>query len=168
MFYGFRAVRLARESSLWPSTPATILTSNLVHHSGKHGGSWEPSITYRYTVGWQEYTGTTIIPGVSAYNGASSRLVDQFPSGTPQSVYVSPADPNQAFLIKGLHPYNFEQFALGALCLAFSLLLGIPNLGTLLNGGYSSGSRELGKVGCLIALLFLVQLIVTFGLFYTL
>jgi len=82
--------------------------------------TYEPQVTYTYTVDGETYTGDDIAFGSEFDTNSRERatdLVSQFEAGSSVTVYYNPADPDQAYLIP-----QFDFLPAGALIAAGLLL----------------------------------------------
>jgi Protein of unknown function (DUF3592) len=97
--------RKALRSERWPTASATIVSSVILgRRSNKGSAMYEPSVTYRYEVGGQTFTGTRIGWGGTASSSSQTwadKVVGQFPQGAVLPVRYDPADPAESVLDPG-------------------------------------------------------------------
>jgi hypothetical protein len=128
LIQGSKAVAEASESSSWPITAGEIISSFVktsTSTGAHHGTSYDPEISFTYSVAGKNYSGTAITPGRNWRYSSSYRAVHTFPTGTETEVYYSPADPTIALLMPGLHYFNFGKLLNGLLICTFTLPFGI-------------------------------------------
>lgn len=96
---------MVRRSGLWPSTLGEIVRSEVVRtRSGawdSRNSSYEARVEYRYAVGGQSYTGTTIDLGGSMHTslpGHARKRCAAYPAGVRTLVYYDPERPERACL----------------------------------------------------------------------
>jgi hypothetical protein len=109
----FRQQRSYR-SHAWPGTPGAVLSAEVEENTsisvGGLGGSvsYDPKITYEYTVEGVTYRGNKISLGAEPESQgvrffpddqkAASAIVARYPPGLAVTVYFCPADPSLAIL----------------------------------------------------------------------
>ncbi|MCB9866046.1 MAG: DUF3592 domain-containing protein [Phycisphaerales bacterium] len=113
---GWAGVRIhhAWTTSHWPSVIGEVIRSSVrqradhtppVHH-GVAAGTWtyEPEITYCYTVEGTEYTasGVTATRVSTSRSASAESVVARYPVGRRVKVHYNPADPGEALLEPGL------------------------------------------------------------------
>jgi hypothetical protein len=124
---GLDNITEASQSARWPVTTAKILSSRVVRSGStvrhSNGVSYSPAITYSYSVNGQSFMGGEITPGRIWGSASSDAIVQAFPAGSQPQIAYSPADPRQALLVPGLHPYNFTRFGFGIIILTVAFLI---------------------------------------------
>lgn len=93
----------ARQSNNWPQTEAEITHSEIVRGDRRGKTSWDPKISYRYTVDGRTHTSTRV-----AWRGFESpiyshaeEVVNKYPVGSRHQAFYSPEDHSLAVLEKG-------------------------------------------------------------------
>jgi hypothetical protein len=111
----------------WPVTDGVILTAEIKSHSGEHGDTYSPEVTYSYRVNGTGYTGKKIAIGqMSSSTGYAQGVLQRYPVGQKVSVHYSPDDPAEAVLETGIHGGVWICFGVGtAFVLAGALFLQI-------------------------------------------
>jgi hypothetical protein len=84
----------------WKPVPAVVLRSDVNPiKAGNGSSSYLPAITYRYVIGGQTYTSSTVSLLTSARDEASARLViGRYGLGDTVTAYVDPEHPSRAFV----------------------------------------------------------------------
>ncbi|MCX5660741.1 MAG: DUF3592 domain-containing protein [Planctomycetota bacterium] len=97
------AISLIR-AQMWAPTTCTILSSQVVGHSGSKGPTYSVAIRYEYVVNGTRYKSDAydFMPGSSSsgYDGKVD-IVNQHPPGSQKTCYINPADPGQVVLNRG-------------------------------------------------------------------
>ncbi len=128
-FYGLflRPVWSIQAAKDWRETPCVILSSKVGEHRNDKGKrTYSVDITYRYTVGGQQYESDryNFLGGSSSGRASKAAAVARYPVGAERICYVDPAEPSEAVLMReftgdmwfGLIPLVFVLF--GALGIA--------------------------------------------------
>jgi hypothetical protein len=121
----------AAQSPGWPTTTGFITHSTLLSstsHGRRSSTSYQPEITYTYTVSGAEHAGTVITPGRHWTFSSSREAVQLFPQGSRPTVSYSRSNAADAILQPGLHAANFTQLVLGLLALTFALPWGLAGV----------------------------------------
>lgn len=99
----FKKISEARQSANWPQTEAEITRSEVKTGQNRGRPSWDPIVSYRYSVDGKNYTSSDI-----AFRGYSTpipshaeEVVNKYPVGSKHPVYYSPEDHSKAVLEKG-------------------------------------------------------------------
>ncbi|MGB9951181.1 DUF3592 domain-containing protein [Haloarcula marismortui] len=118
---------------------ATITDSSVDRMDGGRGIDYEPEIRYTYQYQGETYTSEQVFPstGVRTYSDRSraESVVDSYEPGTTTRAYVSPADPDGAFLIRERTPFPLRAIAAGGVLAAIGVLSGL--------GAKNPGQQEL-------------------------
>jgi hypothetical protein len=87
--------------AVYQPTPATVVSSHVSTHHGRHGTSYWPAITYAYSVGGQSYRSDRVFPagGMPDFNESAWQTVARYPAGAAITAWYDPAEPGSAFLI---------------------------------------------------------------------
>lgn len=116
-FVTVRPLLLFLDARSWPATPCEIVSSSVGTHTSTESGSGSRSsrtsttysidITYRYTVGGREYRSDRyeVMGGSSSGRTGKLEVVARYPAGSKATCYVSPKDPTEALLDRGLSPF---------------------------------------------------------------
>lgn len=105
--WGLFELQRAMESHGWPSTTGTITRSEVHQVENRKENQTDtiyyPRIHYRYSVFGQGYTaGRIVFGGLSGGDQSKAKkIVDQYPAGSPVTVYYDPGDPSVAVLNAG-------------------------------------------------------------------
>lgn len=140
-FVTVRPLLLFLDARTWPETPCEIVSSSVGSHrsSGKNSSTtYSIDIVYRYKVGGREYRSERyeLMGGSSSGRSGKLEVVGRYPAGTKTICYVSPTDPTEALLNRGLSP-----FMLIGLIPALFFLVGVGGiLGTIRSALKASGS----------------------------
>jgi hypothetical protein len=105
----------------WPTTPGTILVSEVVTLKSK----FEAVITYTYTIESHTYTSDRIYHRALPYYSEREQaqvLVAEFPPGQTVPIYYNPADPQYAVLVPGKTIEGTIFIVIGAVLLVFGLV----------------------------------------------
>lgn len=88
----------------FPTTEGVVVSSRVVVDSDGEGTSYQPAITYRYTVQRQERTSSGVgATWLSSGSQEARRVVARYPAGSRVTVYYNPRDPNHSVLRPGLN-----------------------------------------------------------------
>jgi hypothetical protein len=95
-------VRMAYRAVEWPTAGGRVVYSSVARGCGK-GGSYYPVVRYSYTVGGTSYTSRRIAFGGAGCGSRSSaqETSNEYPVGTPVTVYYDPASAGESALIVG-------------------------------------------------------------------
>ena len=105
----------------WVPTPATVVSAGLIPVQSHNGTSYQPSVTYRYSV-----NGTPYISGrVSALTESASRtwaqsVIDRYPAGATVTAWYDPKHPGNAIID---HHFARIPFIMMGIALAVVLLV---------------------------------------------
>jgi hypothetical protein len=125
LIVGIRSRNRSMETQSWPSTQGVVKSSAVVSHPQWGGGrSFEPVITYEYSVGGQIYKQSRLRVLGKYWNKEWAKgVTKRYPTGNRVTVYYDPAAPQQAVLEAGR-----EQVGLWTI---FAVALGLVALGSL-------------------------------------
>lgn len=98
--YGLSQRSLARDSKTWPITAGVVLTAE-VREGGKRYTTYEPHVTYAYTVDGTRYVGHVLRVGDIGSTVGAEVVMGQRLVGTTVTVHYNPDDPGQAVLEPG-------------------------------------------------------------------
>ena len=98
-----RSVRVALNSTGWPSAEAKIETSEVSSRTSKGSITYQVFATYRFYVGDRDFTGSIIHPG---YEGSSDEastraLAQKLAPGTHVEVRYDPTSPGSSTIVPG-------------------------------------------------------------------
>lgn len=93
----------ARQSSSWPQTEAKITKSEVVRESRRGKPSWNPKISYHFTVEGREYTSSQVSwrGFATPIPAHAEEVAEKYPVGSVHKVFYSPDDPSQCVLESG-------------------------------------------------------------------
>ena len=114
----------ATRQSVWPKQHCRIIRSVVVNLYE----TYKADVQFEYAVSGATLTGTTIKSGLLHYNWRSpaERLCAKYPVGSECTVYVNPANPNDAVLEPGGDKFSIVVIMLIS---AFLGLLGLAIVG---------------------------------------
>lgn len=122
---------LSRE---WPEVPGVVLSAIMQEYAhleteiGRAEHTYEPIVTYQYSVNGHPFTNHRISVGLSRFNySTAERILKRYPAGTAVHVHYNPQDPQESVL-ETIAARSKWMIALSVLCLAiggFIILLGI-------------------------------------------
>jgi hypothetical protein len=100
--HGLGEQSLAHDSKTWPTTIGAVVSSDVGVTSGRFSTSFEPHVTYTYTVDGRSYVGHIIRAGGFSFGLRESAefILAQYPRGGV-SVRYDPDDPSRAVLEPG-------------------------------------------------------------------
>ncbi|MEZ5333212.1 MAG: DUF3592 domain-containing protein [Thermoanaerobaculia bacterium] len=101
----------------WDPVPCEILSSHVETHSSEDGATYSIEVRYRYEVDGRSFQGRRyrFLNGSSSGYEGKQRVVDALAPGTTTTCWVSPADPEESVLHRGLS----WEFLFGLLPLVF-------------------------------------------------
>jgi len=114
---GLSGLWTTRTAAGWPFTSGTILTSKVTSSSRGRWTSYEPAISYAYSVEETSYTGRDVWTVRACTDDEAKNAVERFPTGTRARVYFDPADPSRAVLWPVLTRGMYLAGSFGALCM---------------------------------------------------
>lgn len=93
----------------WKTTQAIITGTQLAVIESPDGDTYEPRISYRYSVGMNEYTATMINPSnswlASSFPSLAAKVIEKHPAGKTVRIFYNPSCPADSFIErKGLVP----------------------------------------------------------------
>ena len=96
----------------WRAVPATVESSAVRTHRGDESTTYSVDILYRYTIDGRTYKSNrySFMGGSSSGYDRKREIVSRLRPGTPVTVYVNPADPTDAVLVRG---FTWEMLFLG-------------------------------------------------------
>lgn len=130
--FGIYFIRYGNEAGAWPEVQGTVVSAAVLDRTPTRATArtarqrdalreYYPSITYRWSVNGQTYTGSRYQVGATAeksYEPADAQaVVDQFPAGKTVPVYYDPSDPSAAVLDRSVSGGVYVPLALGLLML---------------------------------------------------
>lgn len=91
-------------SRSWIETPCVILDGQVRRHDGDKGTTYSVDISYRYSIGGEEYHSNAYRVSRSSSSGYATKaaIVRAYPVGSAQVCYVNPEDPTDAILVRGM------------------------------------------------------------------
>ncbi|OPX41020.1 MAG: hypothetical protein DRG82_01810 [Deltaproteobacteria bacterium] len=107
--WGGYELKGAQESSNWPSTQGTIISSRVSKQTRRDSKTrrnvitYYPRVQFKYTVNGRPYTSNRIEFGGTSggMERVAKRVVNRYPSGKKVNVYYNPKDPQYAILEAG-------------------------------------------------------------------
>jgi hypothetical protein len=101
LWAGWSTIAATRKMRGWPVVPGRIVERSVVRAttagSSRRGPSFEPKVTYAYSVEGKSYSGTRIGLVQSSYDAATARrVVNRLPEAA--TVHYNPQDPVDACL----------------------------------------------------------------------
>jgi hypothetical protein len=128
---GLNDLRRARRSRNWPTTPATLVSAELVQRSQpasrESGGSrpyFELLLQFQYTVG-QPLQGSSHVrlpPTESGGEEQARAALARYPAGKTLDVAYNPENPSETVLEPGVHGTSFTRGLVG---ITFLVLAGV-------------------------------------------
>lgn len=105
------------EAKSWPSTPCTIVNSQVRTHSGEDGATYSVDVLYTYVFAGREYKSNRyrFLGGSTGGYAQKERIVRRLPPLTRTVCYVNPENPAEAVLDRDLS----SDYAFGLLPLVF-------------------------------------------------
>ncbi|MFY4813711.1 DUF3592 domain-containing protein [Haloarcula argentinensis] len=137
-FGGYDYVQQSRAVNDAVAVQATITDARVDRLDGGRGIDYEPEIHYTYRYQGETYTSEQVFPstGIRTYSDRSKAesIVESYEPGTTRA-YVSPADPDDAFLIRERTPFPLRAIAVGGVLSVIGVLAGL--------GAENPGQQEL-------------------------
>jgi hypothetical protein len=129
---GYDYVQQSRAVSEAVTVRATIEDAGVVQEDGGRGGiEYSPSVEYTYRYRGEQYTGDRLVPSVSTprydSRSAARAAIEPYDPGTTVTAYVTPGDPDGAFLEKRLTQWYLQLVAVGGVAVVLAML---DSLGT--------------------------------------
>lgn len=112
----------AHQSTSWPSTDGTILTSRaekVLSGSTSRQSYWTKDLRYRYAVAGKTYESTRYNAGDVMSDGEYRDLEIAFPAGSSTRVFYDPQSPARAVLVPGISGGHWSGLAVPPLLLIF-------------------------------------------------
>ncbi|EMA12297.1 DUF3592 domain-containing protein [Haloarcula marismortui] len=138
-FGGYDYVQQSQAVDNAVAVQATITDSSVDRMDGGRGIDYEPEIQYTYKYQGETYTSEQVFPstGIRTYSDRSKAesVVESYEPGTTARAYVSPADPDDAFLIRERTPFPLRAIAVGGFLSVIGVLAGL--------GAKNPGQQEL-------------------------
>jgi hypothetical protein len=83
----------------WVPTPATVVSVGLIPVQNHNGTSYQPSVTYRYSVNGTQYTSGRVGPLTeSASRSWAQSVIDRYPQGASVTAWYDPKHPANAII----------------------------------------------------------------------
>jgi hypothetical protein len=83
----------------WVPTPATVVSTGIIAVSSHNGTSYQPSVTYRYSVNGTQYTSGRVGPITeSASRRWAQSVIDRYPQGASVTAWYDPKHPLNAIV----------------------------------------------------------------------
>ncbi|WP_417388079.1 DUF3592 domain-containing protein [Gimesia sp.] len=99
----YRSFNQARQSASWPQTDAEITKSEVVKEDVRGKPSWDPKISYRYTVDGKDYNSSNV--SWRSFNtpiySHAVEVANKYPVGSVHKTFYSPDDPSRSVLESG-------------------------------------------------------------------
>ncbi len=94
------------DSQRWMAAQGTVVSARVSQVSTPQGFLYAPDVTYSYRLGGQEYSGHAITFNDTQTDNeaAAAHVVQAYPRGKVVDVYVDPADPTHAVLLRSIAP----------------------------------------------------------------
>ncbi|HEV3271677.1 MAG TPA: DUF3592 domain-containing protein [Candidatus Methylacidiphilales bacterium] len=126
--WGAYVIYEAWVSASWAHTTGIIQESHVDSSlsSGPHGGgiSYNPVVTYAYTVDGHSYLSSKIDTSLFWSAKSSRQIVDAYPLGSQRPVYFASSNPADSMLLAGLHSRSFQAIVLATLLTSGAILFG--------------------------------------------
>lgn len=93
---GFISTKRSKTAQSWPTASGSVLNSDVEKHvdyDSENGSSttYEPVVTYQYTIMGQNYIGTRIAYGTNRFNRKKAyEISSKYPSGSQVIVHYNP------------------------------------------------------------------------------
>jgi len=126
LYFGVKGVLIAIESTEWPRTNATVISSSIKWYSSaaaRGRTQHQAEIKYEFFVMKNRYTGT--LRHTSPDAGEANRLVELYPEGKQITVYYKPDNPAKNLLEPGLRIQTFIMPLGGLIFLVPGILMAI-------------------------------------------
>lgn len=130
---GYHWVSHQEQTGGFEQTEATIISSEVVLETSKHGGGYQADIRYKYTVDGEVYRSSRVFRGpvdTLLNESHAQEIVENYPEGQAATVYYDPENPPTAYLIKKGFPWKAilvpGGFGIFALFLAYQLRGWLP------------------------------------------
>ncbi len=98
-----RSFNQARQSASWPQTDAEITKSEVVKKDVRGKPSWDPEISYRYTVDGKDFTSSDV--SWRSFNtpiySHAEEVANKYSVGSVHKAFYSPDDPSKSVLESG-------------------------------------------------------------------
>lgn len=125
-WWGWNILQDAKASASWPKAQSVITESRVRHSRDSDGGnSYQPKISYEYSVKNLNYKNQTIKFGENSYSNHSDAeyYVSRYPIGQRVSVFYDPKRPDKSVLEPGVTSGSYIVIGIGALFVAISLIM---------------------------------------------
>lgn len=139
--FGIYFIFYGNDAASWPETQGVVVSAEVATRTPLRGTGgarslgqrqrmrqFYPSITYRWTVNGQAYTGSRYQVGANAESyyvaerEKAQAEVAKFPPGRAIPVFYDPADPSAAVLVRDVSAGVYVPLPLGLVMLALGLL----------------------------------------------
>lgn len=125
-FWGLNILGDARASASWPTAEGRVVSSQVEYSTDSEGGdSYQPEVTYAYTVAGVQYSGHQIKFGENSYSSRrqAEEIAGRYSVGNSVAVYYEPENPQKAILEPGVTAGSYIVFSVGAIFVLVSLVL---------------------------------------------
>ncbi len=121
LIVGIQEIKLASESSRWPSVKGKIIFSNYSDHYARSAGSGNArgassfSLDYEYEIDQKTFCGERVMFGYknNFFTSDSYRRSKTYPKGSLVTVYYDPDNPEEAVLEPGINfPFSWNYILL--------------------------------------------------------
>jgi len=136
--FGLYFIFYGNEAASWPETQGTVVSATVKTRTSRRSSQsvgqrdrqreFYPSITYRWSVNGQTYTGSQYQVGANAesyFFGEREKAqeeVDKHPAGKAIPVFYNPDDPSAAVLVRDVSAGVYVPLPLGLVMLALGVL----------------------------------------------
>jgi len=117
-YWGWTILQNARASASWPTADGVITRSGVSHSTDSDGGdSYNPEVTYTYTVNNTGYDNNTIKFGENSYSSSKKAdgIAGNYPVGKNVTVYYDPEKPDRSVLEPGVSAGSYIVIGIGVL-----------------------------------------------------
>ncbi len=104
LYYGWRGLSQARESTGWPSAEGTIQSSAVEVRTSRKSKTYHAAVWYQFDVDGQTHSGNSVSFGDygSSSSSHAQNIVNRYPQGKAVRVYYLRSDPDTCVLEPGL------------------------------------------------------------------
>ena len=127
--FGARSLYLSKQAESWPTTPGTIVSSELTSSTDSDGDTtYRTEVSYTYDAMGRAFTGDKIAFGYAGSSGYAfhSEIHDALSENTQVAVRYDPRNPERAVLSFGLNQSIIFMLIFGTVWTVFTL--GIASL----------------------------------------
>lgn len=110
---GFQAWQQHHAISTFQPVKAMVTKTDIAENRGSKSTSYTPVVYYTYQLGGKTFHNKRVLPiKISSGYTWASNIISLYPSGTTQTAYVDPDNPQDAFLYRkySFFPYMFIMF----------------------------------------------------------